>query len=352
MFPGSRGRAALGHGAAVRHHPGHRHAVLHDEHRGRGGAGRRDACAPSSRRPTRRPGQRIQARRRFMADALGIDLHPDVLPLSNLAGHLPPFLLRPDRAMTARPDEVARLTGRQVAGAVGQHGDVEPAAARGPAHDEGLGERRRLLALAGGRRRRRSPSSPCRGTRRPRLRPSCLPKGTSRRDVARRRSGSGRRRSSRSPCSGSAGPASRPAGRRGRPPSRMVGSARSSASVSSSRFSARVRTISRAPAPVISWFQSRTSCSTVIEGKVAGSTWWGTRPSTSARAVTTPRAGAPAATMAMPSPTTSTQEERRPEQHRAGARPTRRSGARPGGIDQVRSPGGEQPIGDAGGRRT
>jgi hypothetical protein len=43
---------------------------------------------------------RIQARRRFMTDVLGIDLHPDVLPLSNLAGHLPPFLLRPDRAMT------------------------------------------------------------------------------------------------------------------------------------------------------------------------------------------------------------------------------------------------------------
>ena len=44
--------------------------------------------------------QRIGARRDFMADALGIDLHPDVLPLSNLAGHLSPFLLRPDRAMT------------------------------------------------------------------------------------------------------------------------------------------------------------------------------------------------------------------------------------------------------------
>ena len=43
---------------------------------------------------------RIEARRRFMADALGIDLHPDVLPLSNLAGFLPPFVLRPDRAMT------------------------------------------------------------------------------------------------------------------------------------------------------------------------------------------------------------------------------------------------------------
>jgi Xaa-Pro aminopeptidase len=43
---------------------------------------------------------RIQARRRFMNDALGIALHPDVLPFSNLAAHLPPFLLRPDRAMT------------------------------------------------------------------------------------------------------------------------------------------------------------------------------------------------------------------------------------------------------------
>ncbi len=43
---------------------------------------------------------RIQARRQFMIDALGIDLHPDVLPFSNLAAHLPPFLLRPNRAMT------------------------------------------------------------------------------------------------------------------------------------------------------------------------------------------------------------------------------------------------------------
>ena len=43
---------------------------------------------------------RIEARRRFMIDTLGIELHPDVLPFSNLAGHLPPFLLRPDQAMT------------------------------------------------------------------------------------------------------------------------------------------------------------------------------------------------------------------------------------------------------------
>jgi hypothetical protein len=42
----------------------------------------------------------MQARRAFMEDALGIDLHPDVLPFSNIPAYLPPFLLRPDRAMT------------------------------------------------------------------------------------------------------------------------------------------------------------------------------------------------------------------------------------------------------------
>jgi hypothetical protein len=35
-----------------------------------------------------------------MASALGIVLHPDVLPFSNLPAYLPPFLLRPDHAMT------------------------------------------------------------------------------------------------------------------------------------------------------------------------------------------------------------------------------------------------------------
>ncbi|MCU0504510.1 MAG: aminopeptidase P family N-terminal domain-containing protein [Chloroflexi bacterium] len=43
---------------------------------------------------------RIAARRRFMADALGIELHPDVLPFSNLPAYLPPFLLAPERAVT------------------------------------------------------------------------------------------------------------------------------------------------------------------------------------------------------------------------------------------------------------
>lgn len=44
--------------------------------------------------------RRIEARRRFMGDTLGIELHPDVLPFSNIPAYLPPFILRPDRVMT------------------------------------------------------------------------------------------------------------------------------------------------------------------------------------------------------------------------------------------------------------
>jgi len=43
---------------------------------------------------------RIRARRRFMSESLGIDLHPDVLPFSNIPAWLPPFLLRPELALT------------------------------------------------------------------------------------------------------------------------------------------------------------------------------------------------------------------------------------------------------------
>ena len=43
---------------------------------------------------------RVLRRRAFMADQLGIELHPDVLPFSNLPAVLAPFLLRPDRAMS------------------------------------------------------------------------------------------------------------------------------------------------------------------------------------------------------------------------------------------------------------
>ena len=43
---------------------------------------------------------RIQQRRAFMANALGIELHPDVLPFSNIPAWLPPFILDTSRAMT------------------------------------------------------------------------------------------------------------------------------------------------------------------------------------------------------------------------------------------------------------
>jgi hypothetical protein len=39
--------------------------------------------------------QRVCTRRAFMADVLGIRLKPEVLPLSNLAGYLPPLWLSP-----------------------------------------------------------------------------------------------------------------------------------------------------------------------------------------------------------------------------------------------------------------
>jgi hypothetical protein len=42
---------------------------------------------------------RIQQRRRFMADSLGIRLKPEVLPFSNIPAYLPPHVLSPRRAM-------------------------------------------------------------------------------------------------------------------------------------------------------------------------------------------------------------------------------------------------------------
>ncbi len=46
--------------------------------------------------------RRIAARRAFMADVLGIRLKPEVLPFSNLAGWLPPFVLAPRRILALR----------------------------------------------------------------------------------------------------------------------------------------------------------------------------------------------------------------------------------------------------------
>jgi hypothetical protein len=45
---------------------------------------------------------RIEARRAFMGDVLGIRLKPEVLPLSNLAGALAPYLLAPERLFARR----------------------------------------------------------------------------------------------------------------------------------------------------------------------------------------------------------------------------------------------------------
>ena len=46
--------------------------------------------------------QRIQSRREFMTEALGIHLKPEVLPLSNLAGYFTPFLLAPSQVLVSR----------------------------------------------------------------------------------------------------------------------------------------------------------------------------------------------------------------------------------------------------------
>jgi hypothetical protein len=48
--------------------------------------------------------QRVGRRRTFMADALGIQLKPEVLPLSNLAGYLPPCWLSANLAMRRTRD--------------------------------------------------------------------------------------------------------------------------------------------------------------------------------------------------------------------------------------------------------
>ncbi len=46
---------------------------------------------------------RIESRRAFMADVLGIRLKPEVLPFSNMPAYLPPFWLAPGRAMRVAP---------------------------------------------------------------------------------------------------------------------------------------------------------------------------------------------------------------------------------------------------------
>lgn len=45
---------------------------------------------------------RIQARRAFIQDVIGIRLKPEILPFSNIPAYLPPYLLSPQMAMTIR----------------------------------------------------------------------------------------------------------------------------------------------------------------------------------------------------------------------------------------------------------
>ena len=46
--------------------------------------------------------QRIEARKAFMLDVLGIKLKPETLPLSNLAGYLAPFFLSPHSVLVQK----------------------------------------------------------------------------------------------------------------------------------------------------------------------------------------------------------------------------------------------------------
>jgi hypothetical protein len=46
--------------------------------------------------------QRIQARRKFMAEVIGIKLKPEVLPFSNIPAYLPPYMLSPGRVLTVQ----------------------------------------------------------------------------------------------------------------------------------------------------------------------------------------------------------------------------------------------------------
>ena len=46
--------------------------------------------------------QRIQARRKFMKEVIGINLKPEVLPFSNIPAYLPPFILSGDKVLTVK----------------------------------------------------------------------------------------------------------------------------------------------------------------------------------------------------------------------------------------------------------
>lgn len=48
--------------------------------------------------------ERVQARRKFMAEVIGIKLKPEVLPFSNIPAYLPPYMLSPGRALVVNQE--------------------------------------------------------------------------------------------------------------------------------------------------------------------------------------------------------------------------------------------------------
>ena len=108
VFSGSEIPLALGHGPAGRHHSGDRHAVLHLQYRGRHRACRRGAARGDRRCAIPEAWARIEARRAFMTETLGIRLKPEVLPFSNIPAFLPPFWLARDQAMTVESHQSNR----------------------------------------------------------------------------------------------------------------------------------------------------------------------------------------------------------------------------------------------------
>ena len=98
IAPGSRVGLPVPDGVPGRRHPGHRDAG--DTTNIEGGVALADATLRADLETVIRrcrPGSRHGER---MDEALGIELHPDVLPFSNIPAWLPPFLLGSERAMT------------------------------------------------------------------------------------------------------------------------------------------------------------------------------------------------------------------------------------------------------------
>ena len=56
--------------------------------------------------------ERIQKRRKVMQEVLGLTLHEDVLPMSNLNGAYYPFMLNTDLVFTIRDDKTCSCPGR------------------------------------------------------------------------------------------------------------------------------------------------------------------------------------------------------------------------------------------------